>query len=177
MRKISLIAVGALALTTIVACSSDSPTDTGGSQLTVLLTDDPTDDVSEINVYIGGLTVKHNEQPVERIVADVGLVDLLTLTGGATELLATVPAAPGTYEFIMVELDAAQSYVVETSTGDQLPLQIPSGEIKVLGGFEVFEDMTTTLTLDFDAEASLLQLGNGNWLLKPVIVLAGAEQS
>lgn len=176
MRKISLMMLSVLVVAGVLACnSSDSPTDTGGSQLAVLLTDAPTDDVSEINVYISGLTVKHSEQPVEEIVADVGLVDLLTLTNGATELLATVPADAGQYEFIMVELDESQSFVVEASSGAELPLQIPSQEIKVLGGFEVFEDMTTTLTLDFDAEASLLQLGNGDWLMKPVIVLAGVD--
>lgn len=177
MRKISLIAIALLCLGLALACSSDSPTSGSSSFLAVELTDAPIDEVSSVNVYISGLTVKHSEQPVEEIVADVGLVDLLTLTGGATELLATVPADPGAYEFIMVELDESQSFVVDAETGAEMSLQIPSQEIKVLGGFEVFEDMTTTLTLDFDAEASLLQLGNGDWMMTPVIVLANVDHS
>ena len=183
MRKISLTHMQILGLTTLLGtgllagCSSDSPTAGENSFLAVQLTDAPTDEVSEIQVYIAGLTVKHDQMPVERIAADIGLVDLLTLTGGATELLATVPAEPGTYQFIQVELDETQSFVIETATGDQKPLQIASDEIKVVGGFEVFEDMTTTLTLDFDAEQSLVQLGNGDWLMKPVIVLDGVDQS
>lgn len=178
MRRISLIATVLLVVSTVAACNSDSsPTAPNATQLAVELTDQPTDEVSEINVYISGLTVKHSEQPVEEIVADVGLVDLLTLTDGATELLATVPADPGEYEFIMVELDQSQSFVVDAETGTEMALQIPSEEIKVLGGFEVLEDMTTTLTLDFDAEQSLIKLGNGNWLMTPVIVLAGVDHS
>ncbi len=43
-------------------------------------------------------------------------------------------------------------------------------EIKILGGFVVADDTTTTITLDFDVEQSLVLLGNGGWLLKPVII-------
>lgn len=53
-----------------------------------------------------------------------------------------------------------------------MPVQIPSEEIKILGRFEVFEVAAgdpTTITLDFDVEESLVSLGNGNWLLTPVI--------
>ena len=48
---------------------------------------------------------------------------------------------------------------------DTLPHQI-----KVLGGFVVQADGQTDVVLDFDAEKSLVKLGNNNWLLKPVIV-------
>ena len=56
-----------------------------------------------------------------------------------------------------------------------LPLRIPSQEIKILGGFRVDDDGTTTITLDFDAERSLVKLGNGEWLLKPVIAMEVSE--
>jgi len=52
------------------------------------------------------------------------------------------------------------------------PLRIPSEEIKILGGLSVEEGGTTTVTLDFDAEASLNRLGNGQWLMTPIIVMA-----
>jgi hypothetical protein len=45
--------------------------------------------------------------------------------------------------------------------------------VKILQGFTVEENETTEITLDFDADASLVQLGNGGWLLKPVIIHAG----
>lgn len=53
------------------------------------------------------------------------------------------------------------------------PLRIASGEVKVLGGFVVPETGAAVVTLDFDAAASLNHLGNGNWLLTPVIVKVG----
>ena len=84
-------------------------------------------------------------------------------------LLVTLSVESGTYEFFQVDLDESGSYVVES--GEEKPLQIPSTEIKVLGGFEVPEGEATTLLLDFDVDQSLVQEGNGEWLLKPVIVM------
>lgn len=46
-----------------------------------------------------------------------------------------------------------------------------------MGGFRVGEDATTTLTLDFDAKASLLKRGNGEWLLTPIVVITGNNTS
>ena len=69
----------------------------------------------------------------------------------------------------MINLDEAMSHLVLTD-GNQVPVRIPSEEIKILGGFEVADETTTTITLDFDAEQSLVSLGNGGWLLKPIII-------
>jgi hypothetical protein len=47
----------------------------------------------------------------------------------------------------------------------------------VVGGFEIDDDHVTTLTLDFDADASLNKLGNGDWLMRPVVVITGNNTS
>jgi hypothetical protein len=61
--------------------------------------------------------------------------------------------------------------------GGQKSLQVPSEEIKILGGFTVDENHVTTQTLDFDAQASIVTLGNSEFLLKPVIVKTGNNTS
>ncbi len=136
----------------------------------IQLTDAPTDEVSEVNVFIVGLTMKHSERPVEQIAGEFGLVNLLDLEDTSV-LLVTLSVESGTYEFIQVDLDESRSYVVVKASGEEEPLQIPSTEIKVLGGFEVPEGEATTLLLDFDVDQSLVQEGNGEWLLQPVIVM------
>ena len=83
-------------------------------------------------------------------------------------LIAEDNVTAGEYEFIRVELDQSRSNVIVS--GEALPLKIPSEEIKVLGGFVVPTGGFTNILLDFDADKSLVKLGNGNWLLKPVIV-------
>ena len=63
----------------LVACGSDGPTSPGTGTLAVLLTDGPTEQLAEINVYVTGLTVKRSDAPTERIADDIGLGDLLSL--------------------------------------------------------------------------------------------------
>ena len=150
--------------------SSSSVTSTGDSlgTLSIYLTDAPTDEVSEVNVYITGLKVKRSGASVERFSYDVGLIDLLTLRN-STMLMAENKVPAGDYEFIRVELDQSRSNVIDKLTGKTLPLKIPSEQIKVNGGFVVPAGGATNIVLDFDADKSLVKLGNGNWLLKPVI--------
>lgn len=180
MRKsphIAFVFVAVLALSpmALVSCSdSDSPSAPSGTTLRVEMTDQPTDELAAVNVFISGLTIKPSTGPVEVIANDIGLVDLLTLQD-TTELLVAAEVEPGDYEFIMVDLSEADSFVVDAATGEELPLQIPSEEIKVLGGFTVEPDATTTVLLDFDADESLIRRGDGEWLLRPVILLANVS--
>jgi hypothetical protein len=163
-----------LCLLITIGCSGDGPTSPSTGTLAVRLTDAPTDLLAQINVYIVGLTVKRSDAPNEQIASDIGLVDLLSLRD-TSQLLATVGVEPGFYNHIFVDLDQDQSNVVELASGLEQPLQIASEQIKVLGGFEVRERGTTTVLLDFDAEASIRQQGNGGWLLVPVIVQANVQ--
>ncbi len=150
------------------ACGGTPLSPSGQGILHIQLTDAPTDEVSEVNVFIVGLTMKHSERPVEQITSESVLVNLMDLEDTSV-LLVTLSVESGTYEFIQVDLDESRSYVVES--GEEKPLQISSTEIKVLGGFEVPEGEATTLLLDFDVNQSLVQEGNGQWLLQPVIVM------
>ncbi len=164
----TLIILLALLASLATACGGTPLSPSGQGILHIQLTDAPTDEVSEVNVFIVGLTMKHSERPVERIASESVLVNLMDLEDTSV-LLVTLSVEPGTYEFIQVDLDESGSYVVES--GEPKPLQIPSTEIKVLGGFEVQPGGITTLLLDFDGDQSLVQEGNGEWLLQPVIVM------
>lgn len=172
------VALAVLLWGTLIACSSgDGPTAPNGTGIVAIrLTDAPTDGLDELDVYITGLSVKPaDDSPVVVIESDVGLVDLLALQN-TSELLATAGVEPGAYNHIFVDLDEDQSYVIESGTGLQKPLHIASEKIKVLGGFEVDENLQTTVLLDFDAQQSLRQTGQGDWLLVPVIVQAQVTQ-
>jgi hypothetical protein len=167
----------AVSLMATFACDSSSPTaprSTGNLQ--IRLTDAPADELSEVNVYISGLTIKRSGSAVERIANDVGLFELLSLQDTSVLLIA-VGVEPGEYEFIQVDLDEGRSYVVELTGGVESPLKIPSREIKVLGKFVVAENGSTEVLLDFDAAASIVKLGNSDWLMTPVISIANVSQS
>ena len=175
-RKLALLSMALVAcLAVVAACSDGSPSSPAGAgTIAVRMTDAPVADATEVNVHITGLTVKRSGAPVERISNDIGTVDLLTLQD-TSMLLVTANVTAGDYEFIQVELSEDDSSVVEEGTGTEFPLSIASDEIKVLNGFHVNANGTTEILLDFDAEASLRHLGNGEWMLTPVISQANAS--
>ena len=169
MCLLSVLSVTAGAALTLTAC--DSPTAPSESpNLVVQLTDDHTQQVDKVNVYFTTVTAKPVDGPTETL--DLELTtnpqDLLVLQDTVITL-ATGDVPVGEYDFLMINLDEAMSHLVLLD-GDQVPVRLPSEEIKILGGFEVADETTTTITLDFDAEQSLVSLGNGGWLLKPVII-------
>jgi hypothetical protein len=171
------------AVTTVASCG-DSPTSpgalNGNSNLRLLLTDAPIDDVDEVRIYFTSVTVKPKDGPVERELAlelDEGTenpVDLLALQDDVIGFAAGLVEG-GAYEFIHIHIDERKSYLVEA--GQKKSLQVPNEKIKIVGGFSVGEDAMTTLTLDFDAKASLLKRGNGEWLLTPIVVMTGNNTS
>jgi hypothetical protein len=124
--------------------------------------------------------VKPTDGPVEHELAlelDEGTenpVDLLELQDDVIGFAAGL-VRPGAYEFIHINIDERKSYIVEN--GRKKSLQVPNEKIKIVRGFRVGEDAMTTLTLDFDAEASLLKRGNGEWLLTPIVLITGNNTS
>ena len=151
--------------------SPASPIGASG-MLKLMLTDAPTDEVEEVNMYFTSVTVKPVGGPVEELDIDLAVnpVDLLTLEGSVADFASgLVPA--GEYEFVHINIDEDLSHLVVN--GMEKSLKVPSEEIKILRRFTVGGESTTVMTLDFDARASLLRLGNGEWLLKPAIVIMG----
>jgi hypothetical protein len=163
-----------LAALAVMACGDDPMAPDNAGRLTIRLTDAPVDEIRAVNVYIEGLKVKRAGSPEQDFAVDVGRVDLLTLTDSSI-LLATHAVEAGEYEYIMVELDETRSSIAIDFL--DMSLRIPSEKIKVLGSFQVTEDGTTTVTLDFDARQSVQQLGNGAWLMTPIIVMAEVQGS
>jgi hypothetical protein len=171
MTKPAAVALAALM---VAACGDDPMAPENAGRLSIWLTDAPVQNVTSVNVFIEGLKVKRVGAAERDFSVDVGEVDLLTLEDSSM-LLATHAVEAGEYEYIMVELDESRSSIVVDFF--DMSIRIPSEKIKVFGPFEVAEDGTTTVTLDFDARDSLQQLGNGSWLMTPIIVIGGVEQS
>jgi hypothetical protein len=170
--------IAGLASVVTHACGDNpvSPSAVAGANLAVMLTDAPIDDVEQVNIYFTTVTAK----PEGKAVQDLTLalpenpVNLLALTDKSVSF-ATGIVEPGRYEFLHINIDEGRSHLVER--GARKSIRIPSGEVKILGGFAVDTDHKTTITLDFDAKSSLLRLGNGEWLLRPVIVMTGNSTS
>ena len=141
----------------------------GSARVAVRLTDDPASydalwlDVQQVSI-ISETGVTTNLTP-----ARPGLYNLLALRNGIDTLLVTAPVPAGTISQIRLILGGNNSIVVN---GTSYPLNTPSAQESglKLNLHETIQDGGSyTFWLDFDAAKSIVQTGNGQYKLKPVI--------
>ena len=154
---------------------------TGKGTLKIYLTD-ASGDFLELNIIVsrieGHIAVEGEEE--EGSWEELGdwqpnglPVDLLTLEGKSL-LLGSMELAPNHYTQLRVFLKEKAELILEGPGGSPVTeiLEIPSSEntgIKLNRPFDIVEDGITKLTLDFDVEKSVIETGNGNYKMKPVI--------
>jgi len=100
-----------------------------------------------------------------------GLYDLLVLQDGVDTVLAPPQTIPAGHLTQMRLILGSNNYVVDTA-GVSIPLKVPSGEntgLKINIDETVPVGVVYDVLLDFDAEKSIVEQGNGQLLLKPVI--------
>jgi len=191
-----------LALFSIVLFSTACNQSSGGTHhslgtgtLNVRLTDAPIDlsNVQSVNVTLTGVVVYPQEDDVEFGVPEVGkdmeqetgvppisllshpeTFDLLTLTGGVSTLLASGEVPAGKYSRIRLEVSSAE---IGYKDGTTAPLKIESNkvDIPITFGLSVHEDQS--ITLDFDAAASVQvnETASGSLILRPVVTAKETE--
>ena len=152
----------------------------GTGMLQVRLTDAPIDlsTVQSVNVTLTGVVVFPEEttNPIGMLVEPGPITlmthpatfDLLTLTGGATALLASGEVPAGTYS--RIHLDISDATLVNKD-GTTASLQIESNKVDVPIQFQVSVGTTSSITLDFNAAASVQvnQTSAGPVILRPVV--------
>jgi len=174
---------------TLPGCSQGSfsaSVNNGNGTVNVFLTDAPLDlsGVTSVNVTLtgvvlfpestettggmGSLTASVDPMTPVVIVSHPSTFDLLTLTGGATTLLGTDEVPAGKYARIRLEVSSAELVYQD---GTVAPLKIEAGKVDVPIQFDVTQDQTTGVVLDFDAAASVQvnNTGNEQLILRPVV--------
>ena len=176
---------------------SSSPTQEDGvvpekGTLKIYLTDAP-GDYLEVNIIISkieGHIAGDGEEGEDKGSWEVlkewpdGLpVDLLTLEN-VSLLLGSSELAPNKYTQLRIFLKEEATLVLEGEEGEDSKviktLEIPSSAnagIKLNRPFEIVEGMITELTIDFDAEKSVIKTGNGKYKMKPVISVSSETYS
>ncbi len=152
----------------------------GTGMLQVRLTDAPIDltTVQSVNVTLTGVVVFPQEtvNPMGMLVEPGPITlmthpatfDLLTLTAGATALLASGEVPAGTYS--RIHLDISDATLVNKD-GTTASLMIESNKVDVPIQFQVTVGTASSITLDFNAAASVQvnQTGTGQFILRPVV--------
>ncbi len=161
-------------------------------KLSLSLTDASTDSykavyvtIAEVRVHKSG-TADENDTGWKTVATPNQTYNLLELTNGVRETLGISTLDGGHYtqmRLLLKDTPDGQTNILDKShphanyviLGDDTvhKLKVPSGYqsgIKLVHNFEIAENQTTELILDFDAMKSVVQAGkSGQWLLKPVI--------
>jgi hypothetical protein len=99
-------------------------------------------------------------------------------TAHYTQMRLIIGKSPDDTINLLSESHPYANYIIDNAD-TYYELKIPSGYqtgIKIVHGFDITENQTTELILDFDACRSVVQAGNsGKWLLKPTIKIASLE--
>lgn len=152
------------------SCNKDDDSNTPQpASLKIMLTDAPAAydavniDIQSVGVEVSGTWYEFNLQVP-------GIYDLIQLSNGTVALLvqsASVPA--GTITQMRLHLGDSNSIVVD---GVKHDLKTPSGQssgYKVKMTASILAGATYQVLIDFDASRSIVEQGNGNYLLKPVV--------
>ncbi|WP_303720668.1 DUF4382 domain-containing protein [Malonomonas rubra] len=180
-----------LTILLLTACggSGGSSSSTSTGTLQTSLTDNSTEDYKAIYVTIDRVDVHSESGGWQTVASPEGTYNLLSLVNGVREELGIKTLDTGHYTQlrlilgktaepnaanILEKLHPYANYLIDKSLiPNEIELTVPSGfnsGIKVVSGFDISENQTTELILDFDAMKSVVKAGSsGQYLLKPTI--------
>ncbi|TKB97525.1 DUF4382 domain-containing protein [Pedobacter cryophilus] len=164
MKKIILFSLLAISIG-FTACEKSK---SGTTQMNVKITDAPGDydaiilNIKEINVITseGSSILDVEAKPF----------DILKFRNGRDTLIASQNISSGTLKEVRLVLEATGNKIVVD--GITYDLTTPSGQtsgVKLKVQEDLLDGVAYTLILDFDAAKSIVQTGNGKYILKPVI--------
>lgn len=183
MKQISLLLSIILVFFVGFTSCDSTGSDGGTGTMEVTMTDAPAN-YDSVNVTINSVRVTRDEdtetdgeesdEEAEEdgwvtITDEQMKVNLLELTNGNQIMLGSEELEVGTYSQIRFILGDENTVTVD---GETYNLQTPSAQqsgLKLNVDAEVEENTTYTLLVDFDAARSIVQQGNGGYLLKPVL--------
>lgn len=169
MKKLSILIL--MSLLFLGACKKDENNDAAGDALLrIRLTDAPIN-FDAVNVEILEVRVHTSEDGWFTMDTEEGIYNLLDYTDGLDTLIADDYIPSGLISQIRLVLGENNSVVID---GVSYPLDVPSGSesgLKLNVHETLISGLSYTMTLDFDAAMSIVEHGNGDYHLKPVIRL------
>ena len=151
------------------ACSGVANNTSGEGTIRVYFSDAPPEGVTAIEIKASSIEAHMSgadEDQWVNLLTDPPVFDLVKAIG-INVLLGTNDIPAGNYT--QVRLDITD--VTVTLNGQQVKATVPSDKLKLVGNFTIEEGKSTSISLDFDAEKSIVLAGQDKVILKPVVKL------
>lgn len=157
------------AFTMLAGCSS-SPTASGLGEIRVRLVDAPAA-FQQVNIVVKSVEAHmSSSDSLHGWVAINGTrntYDLLTLRNGSNAILGDTKLAVGKYTQLRLSIDTGSNVVIANVS---YPLDVSSATgLKLNHNFDIAEGTLYSLTLDFNADKSIVLTGTNLYKLDPVI--------
>jgi hypothetical protein len=171
MKKFTILNLIVVLMVTCFACSESindkQDQEAGDASLKFYLTDNP-GEYQEVNIEIEAVMLIINDTLME-IPSNPGIYNLLDFTNGKDTLIADVEYGEGYLSQIRLILGDNNSVMIDSVLHD---LKTPSAQTSGLK-LNVHQDIVPgeaySYVIDFDAQKSIVERGNGKYNLKPVI--------
>ena len=122
--------------------------------------------VTSVKVTVDSLEVQNTSGGWITVSSSPQTYDLMQLrASGMQSLLADTNLENGTYGQVRMII----SKVMVTDSSGVHEAKLPSGVLKIVGGFTVSPNSTVAVNFDFLADQSLHVTGNGQYILAPVV--------
>lgn len=158
------------------ACHKDEKTSTGTTPFELRMTDATTNVFTAVNIDVQGVEVKTDNGATINLNVHSGVYNLLDFSNGVDTLLAFGDIQTSTVSQVRLILGSNNTVV---ANGNTYALATPSAQqsgLKLNVHAPLVAGVTYRMLIDFDANQSIVQEGNGSYSLKPVIrVVAQAE--
>lgn len=157
----------ALLLTTVFSGCSDSDNEIGQANVQFSLTDMP-GEYQEVNIDVLSVMVQMNDSLIN-LTTNQGIYNLLEFVNGKDTLLVDDRLPSGFISQIRLILGENNTLMIDSVIYD---LKTPSAQqsgLKLNVHYEIIAGESYAYVIDFLVEKSIVETGNGKFILKPVI--------
>lgn len=164
---------GALAAVILVASLLAGCAATGDSSASAYIKDAPTTlTFKEVHLVITQVSIHQSSNGNDTagwkvLFSGSGTdVNLMNATGSKAFFLGSADLDSGKYQQMRIQASSAHGVNL---AGQNVAIDLPNKDLKVVKGFKLEAGKQTQLVLDIDLEKSLKQRGDGSWEFKPVV--------
>jgi len=168
MKKLNFLFLSVLMVSLSLLSCTKSSTSGAKSSLSVKMTDAP-GPYNAVNIDLVGVEVTGTNNNAVLLNVNNRIYNLLNFSNGKDTLIGTGTLDVGTVEQVRLVLGANSTVVVNHVS---YPLSTPSAEqsgLKLQVHQTLVGGVAYSILLDFDANQSIVDMGNGTYKLKPVV--------